>query len=62
MRLTVPALPVGSTLPPINLAERGEVTRISISAFSAGRVLPTVAERLAAAAERGALEWAVAAC
>ncbi|GAB4823380.1 hypothetical protein N2152v2_010426 [Parachlorella kessleri] len=52
VHLSVPALPGGATLPPIDLTERGEVTRISIHAFSAGCVLPTVAERLAAAAEK----------
>ncbi len=53
VRLTVPSLPVGATLPALDLTDRGEVSRISIYAFSAGRVVPAVAERLAAAAEKG---------
>lgn len=53
VHLTAHALAQGSTLPAIDLTERGEVTRIEIHAFAAGRVVPTVAERLAAAAEKG---------
>lgn len=49
--LKVPALPFGETLPPINLMERGEISRVAILAFTAGRVNPNVGNRMAKSAE-----------
>ncbi|KAG2424630.1 hypothetical protein HXX76_014355 [Chlamydomonas incerta] len=48
---TVPTLPPGVPLPPIDLSRRGNITQVTVKAFSAGRVPTNVASRLAAAAE-----------
>ena len=53
VQLTVQRLAPGACLPAIDITERGEVTCIAIRAFTAGRVVPTVGERLAAAAQKG---------
>lgn len=53
--LAVQRLAPGACLPVIDLTERGEVTGIVIRAFTAGRVVPAVGERLAAAAQKGTL-------
>ncbi|KAL4459062.1 hypothetical protein ABPG75_013927 [Micractinium tetrahymenae] len=45
-------LAAGACLPPMDLTERGEVVSISIRAFTAGRLVPTIGERLAAAAQK----------
>lgn len=55
VRLTVARLPPGGCLPALDLTERGEISGIAIRAFTAGRVVPAVGERLAAAAQKGAL-------
>lgn len=44
--------PQEGTLPPIQLTERGEVDRISIRAFHAGKCHRSVAERMASAAKQ----------
>ena len=54
VRLTVAALPPGGRLPALDLTQRGDVARIDVRAFTAGRVVPSVGERLAAAAVKGA--------
>lgn len=46
-------LPVGARLPPIDLTERGEIVAITIHAYTAGRLAPSIGERLAAAAQKG---------
>ena len=51
--LAVQPLPPGACLPPIELTERGDITNIEIRAFTAGRLVPTIGERLAAAAQKG---------
>lgn len=51
LRVHVPALPPGTPLPPLDLATRGNLSRVVILAFSAGRVPATVPKRMAAAAE-----------
>ena len=51
--LTVQRLPAGGCLPAIDLTERGEITGIGIRAFTAGKLLPAIGERLAAAALKG---------
>lgn len=50
--LTVQALPPGACLPAIDLTERGEITGITVWAFTAGRLVPTIGERLAVAAQK----------
>ncbi|PNH10368.1 RNA 3'-terminal phosphate cyclase, partial [Tetrabaena socialis] len=47
----LPALPPGTPLPPLDLTTRGDITRVTIRAFAAGRQPVTVARRLAASAE-----------
>lgn len=51
--LSVQRLPPGACLPAIDLTERGEITGIVIQAFTAGRLVPTIGDRLAAAAHKG---------
>ncbi|KAG2496516.1 hypothetical protein HYH03_005340 [Edaphochlamys debaryana] len=51
LEATLPALPPGARLPPISLTDRGKITQVTIHAFSAGRLPPHVAQRMAAAAE-----------
>ena len=53
VHVSVKALDPGATLPPVVLDQRGEVVRITTHAFTAGHVAPTVAQRMADAAERG---------
>ncbi|EFN53149.1 hypothetical protein CHLNCDRAFT_136921 [Chlorella variabilis] len=50
--LSVQRLPPGACLPAIDLTERGEITGIVIQAFTAGRLVPTIGDRLAAAAHK----------
>jgi RNA 3'-terminal phosphate cyclase (ATP) len=52
--LTVQRLPAGACLPAIDLTDRGEITSIAIRAFTAGKLVPAIGERLAAAALKGA--------
>ncbi|KAL4431941.1 hypothetical protein ABPG77_000208 [Micractinium sp. CCAP 211/92] len=42
----------GTCLPSIDLTERGEIVAIAILAFTAGRLAPSIGERLAAAAQK----------
>ncbi|GIL60531.1 hypothetical protein Vafri_15083 [Volvox africanus] len=51
LMVRVPSLPAGTSLPPLNLTSRGNLTQVTIKAFSAGRVAVSVAKRLAASAE-----------
>ncbi|GLI60386.1 hypothetical protein VaNZ11_002395, partial [Volvox africanus] len=51
VKVRVPSLPAGTSLPPLDLTSRGNVTQVTIKAFSAGRVAASVAKRLAASAE-----------
>lgn len=51
--LAVERLAPGACLPALDLTQRGEVTSITIRAFTAGRLVPTIGERLAAAAQKG---------
>ncbi len=53
VQLTVERLAPGACLPAIDLTERGEIMSIAIRAFTAGRVVPSVGERLADAALKG---------
>lgn len=53
--LTVQPLQPGAHLPAIDMTERGAITSIAIRAFSAGKIAPAVAQRLAAAAHKGAI-------
>jgi RNA 3'-terminal phosphate cyclase (ATP) len=46
----VKALDPGDTLPPVRLTERGDVIKVFISAFTAGRVSEAVGKRMAEAA------------
>lgn len=48
--VTVPALPPGASLPPIQLAARGALQRIDVRAFAAGRAPRSTAQRMADAA------------
>ncbi|KAI3436287.1 hypothetical protein D9Q98_002340 [Chlorella vulgaris] len=50
--LTVQPLQPGAHLPAIDMTERGAITSIAIRAFSAGKIAPAVAQRLAAAAHK----------
>lgn len=43
----------GTCLPSIDLTERGEIVAIAIFAFTAGRLAPSIGERLATAAQKG---------
>ncbi|PRW59938.1 RNA 3 -terminal phosphate cyclase [Chlorella sorokiniana] len=52
VQLTVERLPPGACLPAINLTERGEIVSLAIRAFTAGRVVPSVGERLVDAARK----------
>ncbi|KXZ54935.1 hypothetical protein GPECTOR_3g105 [Gonium pectorale] len=47
----VPSLPRGTSLPPLDLTTRGNITQVTIKSFAAGRVPATVPQRLAASAE-----------
>jgi hypothetical protein len=48
--MQVDALPPGTSLPPIDLAQRGHITSIDIHSFAAGRVASGAEQRMAAAA------------
>jgi RNA 3'-terminal phosphate cyclase (ATP) len=60
VELAVRALAPGAALPPLRLAERGELVSVRVRAFTAGRVGRAVGERMAAAAA-GAVRAALAA-
>lgn len=53
VQLTVERLAPGACLPAIDITDRGEIVSIAIRAFTAGRVVPSVGERLADAALKG---------
>ncbi len=48
----VAGLSAGACLPPVQLTERGRVTFVSVEAIVCGGINVTVAERMAAAAEK----------
>mmetsp|Transcript_7216 Transcript_7216/g.15752 ORF Transcript_7216/g.15752 Transcript_7216/m.15752 type:complete len:378 (-) Transcript_7216:519-1652(-) len=52
IHVTAAPLPPGTSLQPLDITTRGEVSSIRIHAFSAGRVAASVPERMAAAAEQ----------
>jgi len=54
VQLTAARLAPGTCLPAIDLTNRGEIVGMAIRAFTAGRLVPTIGERLAAAAQKGA--------
>ncbi|KAK9811681.1 hypothetical protein WJX72_008299 [[Myrmecia] bisecta] len=47
LSLAVHSLPQGCCLPPINLTERGEITKFSITSFCAGTIPKKAAQRMA---------------
>lgn len=51
VELRVEPLPLGKSLPPVRLVQRGSLERIKIRAFTAGRVKPSVGNRMAEAAK-----------
>lgn len=54
-RVVLRAAPLapGTRLPPIGLSERGEIVAVSVRAFTAGRLAPSIGQRMAAAAQKG---------
>eukprot|EP00884_Botryococcus_braunii_P013331 jgi/Botrbrau1/2199/Bobra.101_2s0030.1 len=51
VRLRVQSLEAGTCLPPLRLTDRGDITRIEISAFTAGRIPPAAAQHMLTAAQ-----------
>ena len=56
VQLAAERLAPGACLPAIDLTDRGEIVSIAIRAFTAGRVVPSVGERMADAALKGGLD------
>ena len=56
VQLTAERLAPGACLPAIDLTDRGEIVAVAIRAFTAGRVVPSVGERMADAALKGGLD------
>lgn len=56
VQLAAELLAPGACLPAIDLTDRGEIVSIAIRAFTAGRVVPSVGERMADAALKGGLD------
>lgn len=51
VEVAVAPLPLGQSLPPVRLVDRGTLERIRMIAFTAGRVKPSVGSRMAEAAK-----------
>ena len=54
VHLAVAPLAPGASLPPLVLEARGQVVRLATYAFTAGKVPVSVAQRMVAAADKGA--------